>query len=355
VKGWSIAPQASDSDASAATPAPTAPAAPAEPSAPAASSSGFPVPAVYPSHLDVFRCQSLHRFTALKGAQALWQGSYAPEIKQLLGPSPQGQDVLRLGEHLSAIFRSGASTPKGGPSASTAWEMLGVMYMNMVLHGTQFICATNVSANIPESIRRSMDLVVQGGRTNGGGGVVTFSVPESTRWDRTSHLKAMEQSIGNDPEQVQVAVVEFRTRFSDNAQIPMLWDWLYTLIKPEDIIEQGYRVGSRGLSPMSFGNFSYSFVTVPTNTTAPVTADALPAVRLSTLSGGAYWGKPTLDGVAMSCAEFFTTSLKDPFRGISAQEHIEANLLADTRVLDAYLNMDFSEVEQWDAPVRRKP
>ena len=59
-------------------------------------------------------------------------------------------------------------------------------------------------------------------------------------------------------------------------------------------------------------NFSYSFVTVPTGKDA-YNSDSVQVKRVTNLSGGNYWGKPTENNVARSLKEIFTNNFQSGY------------------------------------------
>jgi hypothetical protein len=85
----------------------------------------------------------------------------------------------------------------------------------------------------------------------------------------------------------------------------MLWDMIYSA--------GGFRgrnitIGRNNFSIQSARQFSYSFVTVPSNTKAVYAPETVAVKRVTGLSGGNYWGKPSEAGVARSLKEIFTNN-----------------------------------------------
>ncbi|MDB9969140.1 hypothetical protein OAE08_05705, partial [Gammaproteobacteria bacterium] len=94
--------------------------------------------------------------------------------------------------------------------------------------------------------------------------------------------------------------------WNDNAQIPMLWDMVYSAKG----FGRSVTVGSKGRSIESFASFTYSFVTVPSQKDIAgykVTSTAVN--RVKHISGGNYWGLPNKQGVADSLNEFIGRNL----------------------------------------------
>jgi len=108
---------------------------------------------------------------------------------------------------------------------------------------------------------------------------------------------------------IAVGVIQTKTNWNDNAQVPMLWDMVYSAKG----FGRNVTVGTKGRSIESFASFTYSFVTVPSQKNIDknykVTSTAVNRVR--NISGGNYWGLPTKDGVADSLNEFIGRNLID--------------------------------------------
>lgn len=104
---------------------------------------------------------------------------------------------------------------------------------------------------------------------------------------------------------VELAIIQCKTNWNDNAQIPMLWDMIY---KAKDFKDLNIKVGSNGFSIDSMKDFSYAFATVPTNRKINkeniYKTSSTSVLRVSKLSGGNYWGYPSESGIAMNLNEF---------------------------------------------------
>ena len=111
----------------------------------------------------------------------------------------------------------------------------------------------------------------------------------------------------------------------------MLWDMIY--------LAGGFRnrnitLGKNTFTIQSVKNFSYSFVTVPSNVNAVYLPSSVCVKRVTNLSGGNYWGNPTEPQVAKSLKEIFTndyhsgfkTSIRTDIRGMLPYFKIGASL-----------------------------
>jgi hypothetical protein len=121
----------------------------------------------------------------------------------------------------------------------------------------------------------------------------------------------------------------------------MLWNIVYAA---QNLQVQNVVVGSNGYSPASFGRFSYAFATVPTNTEKDgkdnYKSTSTPVVRVQGMTGGNYWGNPSVSGIADSVAEYFGRNFSHVFEG-GVQRHIAKNLVANSDALEMFIDFEF--------------
>jgi len=117
----------------------------------------------------------------------------------------------------------------------------------------------------------------------------------------------------------------------------MLWDLIYnsTNFRIPNVF-----VGINGVKPTSFKNFTYSFVTVPTTTRTRFTSTNLAVLRVNSLTGGNYWGKPTQQGVALCINNFFGRNFGNYFNG-GVQTHITNQINLDSNYYKRFRNLSF--------------
>jgi hypothetical protein len=116
----------------------------------------------------------------------------------------------------------------------------------------------------------------------------------------------------------------------------MLWDLIYNA---SSFKIPNVSVGTKGVSPSSFGTFSYAFMTVPTVKKDP-TPKSLATLRVKNLTGGNYWGKQNTAGVASSINEYFTRNFSTEFNG-GVVSHLRNSLQNHPTQLKAFLDLDF--------------
>ena len=110
---------------------------------------------------------------------------------------------------------------------------------------------------------------------------------------------------------LEIHIIQCKTNWNDNAQIPMLWDAIYSATN----FRNNITVGANGYSIHDCARFSYSFVTVPSNPLRKnnrdiYTTTSTAVLRVHNLSGGNYWGNPSKSGVASSVKEVLERNLR---------------------------------------------
>jgi hypothetical protein len=124
-----------------------------------------------------------------------------------------------------------------------------------------------------------------------------FGVVEKCGVKRRQQIlaKSIEDNFAN----TEVCIIQCKTNWNDNAQVPMLWDLIYS--------SRGFTktasVGRHGRSVTDLQRFAYAFATVPSNTNAKYSAKSLCVLRVKDLSGGTFWGRPSDADVALNLSE----------------------------------------------------
>lgn len=121
-------------------------------------------------------------------------------------------------------------------------------------------------------------------------------VETKTKRGKFNYRGIVDNLLERDFSDCEIGVIQCKTNWNDNAQIPMLWDMIYySLGFTRNLIS----VGTSAYSIRNAKKFTYSFVTVPTSR-GPFTPKSMPVKRVQNISGGNYWGKPTEGSVASS-------------------------------------------------------
>lgn len=293
---------------------------------------------------DNFRIGVLAHIARLPSFSTPWT-AWRPKIEGLLTSTPSGDGVFELGDHLSEIFESyvtlnEASDFSVSQSANsvggTAWECLVCWYLNLALWGTDVVVVKPIQKFLPEVISDALTVSIQNVSTNTESDLVAFTIPNGTQAGSLA-LAEINGLIRTHCAEISVCVVQCKTNWNDNAQIPMLWDLIYNSSGAFRV--PGVTVGQNGVSPSQFRRFTYAFVTVPTSR-GPYTESKLPVLRVRGLTGGNYWGRPTVTGVARSIKEFLTTNFAPSFSG-TVQNHVARTLSSEPSVLGRFLELGF--------------
>lgn len=291
---------------------------------------------------DNFRRRILRTVCGVGSFTRFWP-SYRSVIGELLGPSPSGESIFNLGSHLSDIFRGQNSSRRQGQGAlsgaGTAWECLAVWYLNFVFWNTEVLATKSRQDLVPQRIRDALSVTLANETTNTESDVLVFSIPGELSDEPT--IEEINQITGSKISDVELAVIQLKTNWNDNAQIPMLWDIVYNSYNHSNQVIRNLQVGINGVTPQSFKKFSYSFLTVPTTTRRPRPGNVA-VTRVGNLSGGNYWGMEGESGVAQSFKDFFTRNYGSHFSDTgSVQNHISQNLNDDPQYVSKFLNLNF--------------
>lgn len=264
----------------------------------------------------------------VRQSMQVWQ----PRLRELVGQRPTATSILALGDNLSSIF---ASTGQGGRGQSdvsgggAAWEGLVCYYLNLALIGTNTIVFKKRS-QVPVTLQKALTISYGTVPANTESDMVAVTLPEAEPWldMPLAHRETPMQRLGTVAEKrfrdVSVTVVQCKTNWNDNAQIPMLWDMIY---HTESFAS--HRRITRGVDNHTLDDlrsFAYAFVTVPTNRLELYKPNSLAVRRVQALSGGNYWGRQTQAGISKSVREIFVGAKIGPRDGAGLRRSLEAAL-----------------------------
>lgn len=270
-----------------------------------------------------------------KSVRPLWNNHFKKEINQLVRKNT-GTEIFNLGDHLSDVFQAGPKgRPQGGLSISgSAWEFLVLWYLNIGFHGTDVVVIDPKKSVVPEYVYNALTVNMNNFSTNTESDLIAIglkSPPTSpfTVADLSQHIQA-------NPGDADIAVIQCKTNWNENAQIPMLWNMVYD---STGFFSNKISVGKSGAHIGTFGSFAYSFVTVPSNCPTLYKPSSIKIIRVAGLSGGNYWGRASKTGVATSLKEFFTSRYGYYFKRSGVPNSINRNLTKTE--LKKYLSLNF--------------
>jgi hypothetical protein len=258
-----------------------------------------------------------------------WE-AWFPKISATLGSEFKNANILKLGESLSEIFKSTSdgrdqSQVSGG---GAAWEALVCWYLNLCLIGSKTVIVKSKKANIPNCVRETISVIYNGNfksNTESDLLAITFPEHECLKSKFTTHkmlLEKMNEVIESSFKETELTIIQCKTNWNDNAQIPMLWDLIYS----SNGFSQNVHVGAGPFSPKLLKKFTYAFVTVPTSR-GSFEPNSTPVMRVRNLSGGNYWGKKTKSGVANSVFDIIQRNFKNSFDNYPNGWHLDISAL----------------------------
>ncbi len=236
-------------------------------------------------------------------------------VNQKVGNSPSTTSILNLGDGLSEIFKNTAipgraqSVLKAG---GVAWECIVAWYLNLCMIGGNTVVVKMKKMMVPEPIRDAITVMYGTIPSNSESDLLAITFPKRSEYTKDLDKKEMtvkgmknildelaEQHFG----EYEVGVIQCKTNWNDNAQIPMLWDMVY---HAKGFGSQNISVGKNNYRTDGLKKFSYSFVTVPSSKKDISGPNCTPVNRVCNISGGNYWGMPSESGIASSLKEIFS-------------------------------------------------
>ncbi len=254
--------------------------------------------------IERYRGDIIQQLFTVRSFADAWP-TWKREIDLLTSDMTDARGVFDLGSHLAEIFRT---TGQGGRAQSSlsgggiAWECLVCWYMNTVMTGSLGVVMRPVKELIPPAVLDATCIVYGNAQTNTESDLVALAFPPGNLGGIYSPA-VVGNIVAENARDITVGIIQCKTNWNDNAQIPMLWDMVY---RAKGFAEHSVRVGRNGYSPKHFKGFSYSFVTVPSQgDTSKFRPQSMSVKRVRGLSGGNYWGHPSKSDVALSVSEIF--------------------------------------------------
>ena len=285
--------------------------------------------------IEYWRKESIESLFALKSMQdvwIIWQAVIRGRV-----PVRNASNIFNLGDSLYDIFYSSNTRPSGSTTVSeeqsevsvggTVWECLVCWYLNLCLIGRNTIVIKHNKNLIPKSISDAITVQYNTNASNTESDLIALTFPNHsllssdidslalrdrggvpiTLRNRTGkyNLKPVIDAITEELfDDVEIHIIQCKTNWNDNAQIPMLWDMVYSAQR----FNRSITVGKNGRE-INRNTFTYSFVTVPTVNPSKIKSTSVCVKRVENLSGGNYWGRPSASGVAKNIKEMLQRNL----------------------------------------------
>jgi len=283
--------------------------------------------------IEYIRKKSIESIFNLSSFSNPWEASWRAQVLSKLSTYPYNPNsIIDLGDHLSQIFKTTSSSGRTQSllsGAGTAWEALVNWYLNICLIGTNVVVFRQNEMLMPTPIKEAVTVHYGNYPSNTEADLIGLTFPnEVVFFDDIRHVIVKDRNDDVIPnlknnndlnynkiinslceiyfDKIEVAIIQCKTNWNDNSQIPMLWDMVYSA---NGFSERNIIVGSSQFSISNLNKFSYSFVTVPSNN-VNYSSNSLAVKRVISLSGGNYWGKPSQRGVASSIKEIFGVNFR---------------------------------------------
>ena len=267
--------------------------------------------------IEHIRKQAVSDIFQTGSVSANWATWRAEILRHLSNPTTT-QSVLNLGDHLSNIF---TTTGQGGRAQNSlsgggaAWESLILWYVNLCCAGSRVV-AIKKMAHAPQPIKDAITVTYNNFSCSTESDIIIIVFPDFPKYTSAANkntffnnngryqLSLLNNEVITDFLHFKIGIIQCKTNWNDNAQIPMLWDMVYSA---GGFGGRQINVGTNGFSiqDLPTNSFSYSFVTVPSNNLNQYAPNRVAVRRVTGLTGGNYWERTTRQGVAKSVKEIF--------------------------------------------------
>ena len=264
--------------------------------------------------LDGLRERSICDILQTNSVSKAWP-RWKEEINKILNKEYTPSTILDISDNLSTIFKKTSESGRSQSNlkgAGVGWEGLVGWYLNLCLLGSRTVVFKMKKDTVPEPIRDAMTVLYGTFASNSESDLLAITFPKHNEYksDLTKEQetkkgikKLMDDLTEEHFSEYEVGIIQCKTNWNDNAQIPMLWDMVY---HAKGFRDRNITVGKNNYSIDELHKFSYSFVTVPSSKKDISGPSCTPVNRVSNISGGNYWGMPSENGIANSLKEIFS-------------------------------------------------
>lgn len=247
------------------------------------------------------------------------------------------KNIFNLGDHLSEIFKMTNINDRSQSSVSSAgnnWESLICWYLNLNLIGQNTVIIKQKKGLIPRAISDAISVNYGSFVSNTEADLIAITFPEEINFKcNLKNIKVLNSNgecvtnfnnknqfnfneiinilTEENFEKISIHIIQCKTNWNDNAQIPMLWNMIYS---SSNLINNGHStlsVGKNGYNLQNCKKFTYSFVTVPTVKLEKFKRESIAVQRVANMTGGNYWGYPTSQGIARNIKEMIYTNFSN--------------------------------------------
>jgi len=277
--------------------------------------------------VEEYRKKALDAVFGMKGFSTCWP-VWRAEIASRTQDFKSENAIFELGSGLREIFALTKVTGRGQGTLSGAgagWEGLICWYLNTVLTGTPALVVKQRRSLMPIPLLDAMSVNYGSKQTNTESDLsgIVFPVDDYLK-QHPYTKKVLDSYVEVNLHRMQLHNLQCKTNWNDNAQIPMLWDMVY---RAKGFKDANVSIGRNGRSISDLKNFTYSFVTLPSQS-KDIKSSAMAVKRVSALTGGIFWGKPDVSGVAWSVSDIFKRVFGDDVIG-DVRAHIRGQIQSE--------------------------
>ncbi len=283
--------------------------------------------------IEFFRVKIITDLFKQNTFNSVWE-IWNHQIKALLGEHPTASSILNLGDNLREIFKTTGTQGRTQGELSgggAAWESLVCWYLNICSIGSRVVAVKKFSA-LPSPLKDALSVNYQNFTCTTESDIVVIVFPHLNDYlNNVDNIELRDEQneiipiyrggtvnlriildylCTRDFTAYEVGIVQCKTNWNDNAQIPMLWDMIYNA---QGFQNRNITIGKNGYSMKDVNKFTYSFVTVPSNSPTNYRSSSLAVKRVTNISGGNYWGKLSVNHVARSLKEIFNNNFQSGF------------------------------------------
>lgn len=307
-------------------------------------------------HLRKISVESCFELSAFRNGWSTWKA----EVKRLTGNTFQAGEILNIGDNLSDIFSTTGSAGRSQSEVSGGgygWEGLICWYLNLCFAGSRGVAVRKIS-DLPNPLRDSISVNYGNFKSNTESDIAIVIFPDLPEFTDQKNSISISDSRGNlisnnrrgvfnlkeilnrlaelHFDQFELGIIQCKTNWNDNAQIPMLWSMIY---EADTFTNSSISIGRNSYSIHDLAKFTYSFCTVPTNDLSIYQQNSTAVNRVRNLTGGNYWGYPSSSGIASSIKEIFNSNFRNAFSGTNQRTTLN-NAIRDLPSALAYFDIN---------------
>lgn len=284
-----------------------------------------------------------HRKLAMDAVASIktWQDCWpiwSEVVSDLTDDLSDATKVHQVGDHLREVFfatNTGGRDQGSLSGGGAGWESLVTWYLNLVFSGTNAVAMRQSQAVVPRTLLDATTIRYGNHQTNTESDVCVVVYPEDFDFPEPDKdfMKNLDTEVAKRIGDIELGIIQCKTNWNDNAQVPMLWDMVYRASFGPGT---GIHIGKNGYSVKNLRRFTYSFVTAPSQKEGrmPSKSTQMAVKRVCNLTGGNYWGLPTKSGVALSLSEIFDSNFSSAF-SLNVRASIQNSIDAKTGLFES--------------------